>query len=192
MIRKALLAALAALAIAGCSTAPGTGVEPGARPIGLCGDGILWRDRARAGRPLRRLRKRQRRVPLAEDFAAREAAVSFRLAERHGAERSTPPKPDAASPCEELPTPKGATATSACSACSRPGLGWPRRNANVDFISILSIFVLACFVGYYSSGRSLRIAHAADGGDQRDLLGDHRRRADRRGGGRRARGEWLG
>ena len=50
----------------------------------------------------------------------------------------------------------------------------------MDFISILSIFVLACFVGYYVVWSvTPGAAHAADGGDQRDLLGDYRRRADR-------------
>ena len=49
----------------------------------------------------------------------------------------------------------------------------------MDFISILSIFVMACF------RRLLRrlvghpcVAHAFDGGDKRDIFGDYRRRAD--------------
>ena len=35
-------------------------------------------------------------------------------------------------------------------------------------------------------------AHAADGGDQRDLERDHRRRADRGGGGGSPAAKWLG
>ena len=50
----------------------------------------------------------------------------------------------------------------------------------MDFISILSIFVLACFVGYYVVWSvTPGTAHAADGGDQRDLLGHRGRRAGR-------------
>ena len=59
----------------------------------------------------------------------------------------------------------------------------------MDFISILSIFVLACFVGYYVVWSVTPALHTPlMCGDQRDFLGDHRRRADRgRGGGQRRR-----
>ena len=54
----------------------------------------------------------------------------------------------------------------------------------MDFISILSIFVLACFVGYFVVWSVTPALHTPlMSGDQRDLLGDHRRRADRGGGG---------
>ena len=54
----------------------------------------------------------------------------------------------------------------------------------MDFISILSIFVLACFVGYFVVWSVTPALHTPlMCGDQRHLLGDHRRRADRRGGG---------
>jgi NAD(P) transhydrogenase subunit alpha len=64
----------------------------------------------------------------------------------------------------------------------------------MDFLSILSIFVLACFVGYYVVWSvTPALAHAADGGDQCDLVGHHRRRADREcGGGGSATSKWLG
>ena len=62
-----------------------------------------------------------------------------------------------------------------------------KREGALDFISILSIFVLACFVGYYVVWSVTPALHTPlDGGDQRHLLGDHRRRADR-GAGRAAR-----
>ena len=65
----------------------------------------------------------------------------------------------------------------------------------MDFISILSIFVhgllrrLLCrLVGDAGA------AHAADGGDQRDFVGHHRRRADRESAaaGGSASSKWLG
>ena len=54
----------------------------------------------------------------------------------------------------------------------------------MDFISILSIFVLACFVGYYVVWSVTPAPHAADERHQRHFLGHRRRRADRCGGGR--------
>ena len=50
----------------------------------------------------------------------------------------------------------------------------------MDFISILSIFVLACFVGYYVVwSPPPRAAYAADGGDRCYVLRQSRRRACR-------------
>ena len=50
----------------------------------------------------------------------------------------------------------------------------------MDFISILSIFVLACCVGYYVVWSVTPALHTPlDGGDQRDLERDRGRRADR-------------
>ena len=36
-----------------------------------------------------------------------------------------------------------------CFACSRRGSAWLEGDKALDFISILSIFVLSCFIGYY-------------------------------------------
>ena len=64
----------------------------------------------------------------------------------------------------------------------------------MDFISILSIFVLACFVGLLCRVvGDPGAAHAADGGHQCDLQRHHRRRADRVGRCQVARpAKWLG
>ena len=49
------------------------------------------------------------------------------------------------------------------------------------FVFYLAIFVLAIFVGYYVVWSVTPAStHAADGRHQRDLVGDHRRRLDRR------------
>ncbi len=63
----------------------------------------------------------------------------------------------------------------------------------MDFISILSIFVLACFVGYYVVWSvTPGAAHAADECHQRDLLGHRCRSADRGGRGWQCLSKWLG
>ena len=63
----------------------------------------------------------------------------------------------------------------------------------MDFLSILSIFILACFVGYYVVWSVTPALHTplmavTNAISQRD----HRRRADRRGGGGKRHAKWLG
>ncbi len=54
----------------------------------------------------------------------------------------------------------------------------------MDFISILSIFVMACFVGYYVVWSVTPALHTPlMAVDQCHFLGDRGRRADRLGGG---------
>ena len=63
----------------------------------------------------------------------------------------------------------------------------------MDFISILSIFVMACFVGYYVVWSvTPALAHAIDGGDERYFFGDYRGRADCGGCGGFSGGEMVG
>jgi len=51
----------------------------------------------------------------------------------------------------------------------------------VDFISILSVIILACFVGYYVVWSVTPALHTPlMAGHQRHFLGDRGRRADRR------------
>ncbi len=62
----------------------------------------------------------------------------------------------------------------------RPAKERPHMDHVDPFVFQFSIFVLAVFVGYYVVwSRDARPAHAADVGDQRDLLGDRGRRAAR-------------
>ena len=107
MIRKVLLAGLGAFAIAGCSTAPGTGWSRApdlSVYAAMESYGEIAREQAVlcGGFDSARVASRW-----SEDFGAREAVVTARLAERHGAEAVASAEawmPRV--PCEELPTRK--------------------------------------------------------------------------------------
>ena len=181
-------ATIALAALAGCSTPPGTGWSR-APDLSVYAAMESYGEIAREQEMLcGGFDRASVEFRWAEDFAVREAAVAFRLAERHGAEAvDTADAWMPRVPCEELPTPKWRHRYERLLRLleTRLGLslGERRRGLHLDPVDLragLLRRLLCRLVGDAGA------AHAADGGDQRHLLGDHRRRADRGRGGRRA------
>ena len=124
-------------------------------------------------------------APAAELFADREQA-SPRLIARHGgvgARAEAEAVRSRVVPCARCRTDCAINMQAASSARRR--LGWPE--GKQDFISILSISFWPVSSAIMSSGRDAGPAHPPHVGDQRHLVGDRRRRADRR-----ARRRWHG